>query len=212
MFVTTVALGKQRREVDALEAQWLIGVGEYDRSGDWAIDGFLSAASALASTCRMDAGVARYYVLLARSLARLPVAAEAYAAGDISLRHVQVFADAYTKKRAEALAAAEPILVAEATEQTPKEFAVTVQRLIEAIDGGGGAESDADEFEARQLFLAKTLAGRGDIRGNCDPLSFDIIESAIRAEMDRDFQAGDERTTRARRRWRRITDWAVWKA
>src|SRR4051812_1223876 len=70
MFVSTLALAKQRREVDAIEAQWLANLAEFDRSGDWAIDGFLSAAAALASTCRMDPGVARHYVELARSLAR----------------------------------------------------------------------------------------------------------------------------------------------
>ncbi len=72
MFASTLSLGKQRREVDAAEAQWLVDVGEYDRSGDWAIDGFLSAAAAIAKNCRMDPGVARHYVHLARTLSKLP--------------------------------------------------------------------------------------------------------------------------------------------
>src|SRR5437773_373618 len=103
MFVSTTSLAKHRREVDALEAQWLTDLAAYDQSGDWAIDGFLSAASAISATCRMDHGVARHYVELARTLARLPKVAEAYAAGDVGLRHVKVFADAYSKKRADAL-------------------------------------------------------------------------------------------------------------
>jgi hypothetical protein len=199
MFVSTASLAKRRKEVDALEAQWLADVGEYDRSGDWSIDGFLSAASAIATTCRMDHGVARHYVELARTLSRLQEVAAAYAAGDLSLRHVRVFADAYSKKRAEALAAAEPPLVDAALEQTPKQLAATVRYATDAIDGDGGAESDADEFDDRRLYLSKTFRGRGDMRGNCDPVSFDIIEAALQAEMGRDRQAADERTTRARR-------------
>ncbi len=199
MFVSTASLGKQRKEVDALEAQWLADVAEYDRSGDWAIDGFLSAAAAIAETCHMDTGVARHYVELARTLTRLPHVAEAHAAADIGLRHVKVFAATYSKERAGALTEAEPLLVDAALEQTPKEFAATMQYVTDAIDGDGGAGADADDFDDRQLFLSKTYAGRGDLRGNCDPVSLDIIETALAAEMTRDRQASDERSTRARR-------------
>jgi hypothetical protein len=199
MFASTLLLRKRRREVDAVEADWLTYVGEYDRSGDWAIDGFLSTAAAISELCRMDAGVARHYVKLARCLVRLPKVAEAYTAGDISLRHVTVFADAYTKKRADALGAAEEAMLDAALARTPKEFAAIMQFVCDSIDGDGGASNDDDDHDARELFLAKTLGERGDIRGTCDSVSLDTIESAIRAEMTRDLQAYDPRTTRARR-------------
>ncbi len=112
---------------------------------------------------------------------------------------MKVFADAYTNKRADALAAAEELLLDDALEHTPNEFSATVRYVIDSIDGDGGAKSDEDDFDARALFLSKTLGGRGDLRGNCDPISLDTIEAALDAEMARDHQADDPRTTHARR-------------
>lgn len=199
MFVSTASLGKGRREVDAAEARWLAELGEYDRSGDWAIDGYLNAAAALRDVCRMDAGVAQHYVHLARRLATLPEVAEAYAAGDISLRHAQAIADAYTANRADALAAAQPQLVDFALEHTPKEVAALVRYLTDAIDGDDGSTADEDDYNVRRLYASKTSRGQGDLRGTCDPLSFEIVEQALNAEMERDFQAADPRPKPVRR-------------
>jgi hypothetical protein len=199
MFVSTVSLGKRRREVDAAEAEWLGEIGEYDRSGDWAIDGYLNAAAALRDVCRMDAGVAQHYVHLARRLAALPEVAEAYAAGDISLRHVQAITDAYTARRADALAAAQSALIDFALEHTPKEVAALVRYLTDAIDGDDGSAADEDDYNARTLYASKTSRGQGDLRGTCDPLSFEIVERALNAEMERDFQAADPRPKPVRR-------------
>jgi hypothetical protein len=199
MFVSTVSLGKKRKEVDALEAEWLVEVGEYDRSGDWAIDGYLSAAAALRVVCRMDAGVAQHYVHLARKLAKLPDVAAAYLAGDLSLRHVQAITDAYTSKRADGLAAAASSLVDVAGAHTPKEVGAVVRCLTDAIDGDDGATTDEDEFDARRFYASKTLRGQGDLRGSCDPLSFEIVEQALDAEMARDLQAADRRSKPVRR-------------
>lgn len=181
------------------EAEWLTELADYDRSGDWAIDGYLSAAAALRTLCRMDPGVAQYYVHLARKLAKLPEVAAAYAAGDISRRHVQAVADAHTKERAEAITACESTLVDVAREHTPKELAAVVQHLTDAIDGDDGAASDEDEFRNRSLYASKTLHGRGDLRGSCDPLSFEVVDQALNAEMARDLQANDPRLAPARR-------------
>ena len=199
MFATALSIDKRRRDADIAEAEWLADLADYDSSGDWAVDGYLSAAAALRTICRMDPGVAQYYVHLARSLARLPEVAAAFGAGEISLRHVQAIGDAYTKDRAEAMRAAEPTLVDVARNHTPKALGAVVRRLTDAIDGDDGAGSDEDEFEARRFYASKTLNGHGDLRGGCDPLSFDIVEQALNAEMARDLQAADSRTKAARR-------------
>lgn len=199
MFATAESIGKRRREADIAEAEWLLELSDYDRSGDWAIDGYLNAAAALRTLCRMDPGVAQYYVHLARKLAKLPEVAAAYAAGDISLRHVQVVADAYTNPRAEAIAACESTLVDVAREHTPKALAAVVKHLADAIDGDDGAGNDEDEFRNRSLYASKTLHGRGDLRGSCDPLTFEVIDQALNAEMARDLQANDPRLAPARR-------------
>jgi hypothetical protein len=68
MFVSLEELAAERRALDAQEAAWLKKVAAYDRSGDWSGDGFLNAASALRATCRIDQGIARGHVELARKL------------------------------------------------------------------------------------------------------------------------------------------------
>ena len=100
-----------RRELDAIEAQWLCMVGEYTRSGAWQADGFLSAAAAIQQRCRMDAGAARAAVNLAKALHRLPATEKAFDAGEISRAHAAVIANAYTEERAERLAEIEAGLV-----------------------------------------------------------------------------------------------------
>jgi len=65
-------IARRRRELDAMEAEWLALVDDYDRSGDWWDDGFGSAAAAMRAECRMTPTAARTHVRLARRLAHLP--------------------------------------------------------------------------------------------------------------------------------------------
>src|SRR6185437_10287476 len=100
MYASLTLLAKQRRELDAAEAAWLREVAVFDRSEDWRVDGHWSAASALRHACRMNQGVARGYVELARKLEDLPEVADAFGRGEISMRHAAVVANAYTPERA----------------------------------------------------------------------------------------------------------------
>src|SRR4029077_16670184 len=111
---------KRRRELDAAEAAWLREVAAFDRSGDWKVDNFQSAASAIGRACHMDAGVARRHVDLARKLQQLPVVSEAFERGDISERHAQVVAVACTPARVDAFRDCEAELVDVAREHPPK--------------------------------------------------------------------------------------------
>jgi hypothetical protein len=100
---------RRREELDALEAEWVGLVGEYDRSGEWAADGFLSATAGLRTRCRMTHGIASSAVRLGRRLEQLPATKAAFAAGEISRSHAKVIADAYPPQRAADLADAEQI-------------------------------------------------------------------------------------------------------
>jgi 5-methylcytosine-specific restriction endonuclease McrA len=199
MFVSVALLAKQRREIDAAEAAWLNNVAEYDRSNDWQLDNFFSAASALRHTCNIDEGIARGYVDLARKLEHLPTVATAFEHGQISQRHAQVIANAHTPGRAQHLAHCEDELVAVARDHTPKTLRGIVRHLTDAIDGDGGATSDATAFEQRAAYAAFTLDGRHDLQLTGDRLSGELIETALKAEMARDLQKHDPRTTPQRR-------------
>jgi Domain of unknown function (DUF222) len=147
MFDMLDLLAKERRELDAQEAQWLNNLAAFDRSGDWQVDGFHNAAAAIRSACRMNGGVARGYVQLARKLQDLPEVAAAYEAGDISRGHATVIASVCTPERAEAISNAESQLVEIAREHTPHELSGVVRYLADAIDGDGGATTDEAQYE-----------------------------------------------------------------
>jgi hypothetical protein len=199
MFATLELLAKKRRELDAAEAAWLNEVAEYDRSGEYTVDNFQSAAVALRHACKLDGGVAHRYVSLARKLEKLPVVAAACADGKISQRHAQVVADAYTADRADEIGHLEAELVEQAAQYPPKVLGRIVRRFTDAIDGDGGASEDETEFERRALYAAATFNGAFDIHGNGDRLSGACIDTALRTEMDRDLQDHDPRSTPKRR-------------
>ncbi|MDQ1435119.1 MAG: hypothetical protein QOF59_1935 [Actinomycetota bacterium] len=190
---------RDRRALDAAEAAWLRKVASYDRSGEWRVDGFGSAASALRENCRIDRGVAHGHVALARKLTSLPSVADAFARGDISRQHASLIADAYTPARASELADMETELVDAATKFTPTQLRGFVRHLTDAIDGDGGAGTDQKVYESRECYLSETLNGVRDLRGRLDPLGGKILETALDAEMSRDLQPNDTRTTPQRR-------------
>ena len=60
------------RLAERVEFLRLRAIGEFDRSCDWQADGFVSAAAALRSKCRVSHGKARRSVEVARKLECLP--------------------------------------------------------------------------------------------------------------------------------------------
>jgi 5-methylcytosine-specific restriction endonuclease McrA len=199
MFVSLEELAAERRALDAREAAWLKKVAAYDRSDDWRADGYLNSAAALRNACRMDHGVARGHVDLARKLEALPEVAAAYGRGEISRRHTDVVANAYTPERAEAISEVEAELVDVARQHTPKELGGVVRYLTDAIDGDGGAASDEALYERRRYHLSGTLDGMLATNGLYDPEARAIHLAAINAEMERDRMEHDLRTPAQRR-------------
>ena len=199
MFVSLAEITEEQRDLEARLAAWLKKVAAYDRSGDWAADGFLNAASALRAVCRIDQGVARGHVELARKLEDLPQVAAAFERGEISSRHAAVVANAYTPERAGAIADVETELVDFARQHLPKQLGGVVRYLINAIDGDGGAVSDEALFERRRHHMSTTLDGMVTYDGICDPETGAIHNAAINAEMARDRVERDPRTPAQRR-------------
>jgi 5-methylcytosine-specific restriction endonuclease McrA len=181
-------LARDRRELDRLEAEWLFRVGEYDRSKEWQADGFLSAAAALRSKCRLTHGYAAATVRLARRLEVLPATLAAFEAGKISRQHAQVIADAFTPDRAEALAGLEEIFATAARRLNPKDLAGVVKVAVDAIDGDDGAGDDADQAAKNRLH-ASLVGGRVRLDGTLDKESGELVMAALdamQAKLKRD--------------------------
>ena len=192
-------LARDRRELDQLEAEWVFRTGEYDRSGEWAGHGFASAASAIASRCRMAPAVAGATVRLARRLEHLPETANAFEKGEISRQHVEMIALPCTRERREMLQGLERELVAFARTSNPIELRGVVKRQTDAFDGDGGAGSDGDEYIKNRVNLSPSFGGRGVLNGSLDPESTEIAISALDAMMAALKREGDTREWPERR-------------
>ena len=198
MFVLMEEIESGYRALTAEEAVWLKKVADFDRSDEWRAAGYLSSTAALRSVCRMNPGVARSHVVLARKLAQLPEVADALADGDISRGHATVIATAFTEERAEEMSPVVPLFVGLARECIPRELDVAVRRVTDAIDGDGGAASEEAAYEKQKLHLSETTGGF-DIRGRCDRATGLGLQAALDAEMERDREKRDRRPTPTRR-------------
>jgi hypothetical protein len=197
MFARLTALAQRRSELDALEAEWLEEVADYHRSEEWRAESYGSAAAALGDACRMDAGVAHAHahVNLARKLEKMPDVAAAFGRGEISARHAAVIANGFTPARAAEMSAVEDKLVGVARTQSPKVLSGVVHRLTDAIDGDGdgGAESEEARYARRRYHGSRSIDDMLNVNALLDPESADIHEAAIKAELERDQRANDDR-------------------
>jgi hypothetical protein len=147
----------------------------------------------------MNVGTARGHVELARKLDDLTATAVAFGDGDISAAHARVIGDAYTPERAAELEGVEPAIVDVAKEVTPRELLAVVRRVTDAIDGDGGAATDDALLARRRWHMSRTLDGMLAVDGFVDPEAALIHETAIRAQMERDYHEGDVRSAAQRR-------------
>jgi len=199
MFGSLEQLKEERKALDAREAAWLRQVAEYDRSDDWRAEGYVSAANALRHACRMNPGVARGHVELARKLGELPELAEAFGSGEVSRTHAQIIASAYTPERVAELAELERPLVDAALEATPRELCHIVRYVTDAIDGDDGAANDEAVHARRRWHMSRTIDGMLKIDGLVDPEAAEYWEKAVNAEIDREYFEGDTRLLSQRR-------------
>jgi hypothetical protein len=187
------------RARNRLEYAWLRALGEYDRSGDWAAEGFVNAAAALRARTGIAHGVASASLKLAGKLHELALVSEAFAAGDISRQHAAVIAEAFTPERAAALRGLEQPLVDAAMAATPRQLHQIVERITGALDGDDGAAAAHARYQRRRLHLSRTLDGMvmGDfvLDGEDGELLIDAVQQMAR----RHAAAGDGRTPAQRR-------------
>src|SRR4051812_926618 len=86
--MTVSDLGKSlveaRTQLDMQEAAWFADLAEFDRRGEWAVDGHLSCVSWLVQFCGMARPTAKDKLRVALQLTRRPVLARAHAGGELS--------------------------------------------------------------------------------------------------------------------------------
>jgi hypothetical protein len=186
-----------RRLVDGLEVEWTRRVAHLDQSGRSVLDGHPSMTSFLKDRCHMAGSRAQRAVTLSHRLGGLPFVVKAFEADDLSLDQVQVFGH-IPQHLSEELAAAEVMLVNAATPLTVADTGRLLEYWKTAVDGPG-TETTADELEERRyLFCAKTFEGMVKLDGLLDPVTGDLVLTALGAATPPPCR-GDHRTARQRR-------------
>ena len=193
------AVAQLWRELTRLDAQLARRVGELDRSMEWSVDGSRSAASWLVAHARAATGDAHRRVNVARQTACMPIAAAAWAAGEISSRHVDALTTVRNAASADAeFAVFEPALVDIARTGRPEDVASMGRRWRDALDThrdrDGSQSISGQEHERRGVHFSRSLEGIGVLDGTFDVEGAEIIDAALQHAYDRAHTAGDPRT------------------
>ena len=171
-----VALRRQQARLAAATARL---TASFEARRIYADDGSRSCGAWLAHRCRLPAGQARGEVWLGRRLRGMPATAEAFATGDISMRHASLLAGLNGGRTAEHFAAAEAALVDWARTMAWPEFCQAIEYWRQAADPEG-VERDGEHDEAlRRVHLSPGLQGTGVLDGFLTPVARATVGSAL---------------------------------
>ncbi|HVF19905.1 MAG TPA: DUF222 domain-containing protein [Mycobacteriales bacterium] len=186
----TIELDRQMRRLAAARASW---VREIELRGCHVDEAAGTAASWLQARTNMSKHAAFEVRTLGRSSERLPVIAEALAAGDVSVEHVQILASATKGLDPERVAADEKMLTDLAREFDPRTFRILVTRWV-AVAFPDRHERDTEkQYDSRWLRLAETINGMVSVHGVLDPETARPLLLAVDA-LAKKAGASDERT------------------
>src|SRR5688500_11520509 len=134
-----------------------------------------------------QAGGARLW--LGRHMIDLPVAAEAWLAGEITAAHLRVLADARNPRTADLLARDEAMLVHNARTMSFSGFALTVAYWSALADPDGADDDSMRKQAKRKVSLDETIAGMYSGHLFLDPVSGIIVYDELQRIYDQLFKA-----------------------
>ncbi|MGI9001692.1 MAG: DUF222 domain-containing protein [Pseudonocardia sp.] len=191
-------------------------VATLERRGTFDERGYRSAARALSDLLGWERFEARRRVTVAEQVcprtgldgtalpARLPATAEVFAAGQASLRHVEVIARVLAGPSAarltpETWAGAEAQLAAKTSEYSPSELHTWGTALVELLDQDGAEPDDRPPAQLNELHLTRHPGGAGGrLKGRFDDAAmFDAIAAVVDAHA-KPCTAEDDRPTAQR--------------
>ena len=143
--------------------------------GEWAPEGAKSPTAWLATRCRLPKAQARAQLRRGRALGHLPVAASAWAEGEIGGAHLDALAKVRTEASAEALARDEALLVHHATELRFEPFLGVLAYWGQLADPEGAEEADLARRARRDVYLAVSISGMHLGQMTLDPISGTIV-------------------------------------
>ena len=179
------------RLLDRLTAKVALAAADFDASKRWELDGATSAAAWLQHRAGMTAPAAKWTVRTGNLVKHLPVTSEAWLSGALStdqVRGVEANVDQRTVSLfAEHEAEVVPFLVPLSARQTATAMQHWRHRAEALLD-------DAEpRMPHRSLKLSQTYGGNFFLSGWLDPLSGEVVNTALRLAMTRDAE-GERRS------------------
>lgn len=181
-------LDEIERAVRVLEAERSRRLAEFERRGAHTDDGFLSLSSWLVARHRVAPSTASRRVRVARSLAAMPQAAEAFSGGELSDAAVGLLAAAQ-EAHPEAYERAEEALLQAARTLPVAGLRSVIAYWRQAQDLEQAEIEEDGRFEGRYLHASPTLGGMVRVDGDLDPETGQAVITALRAVMDADVRA-----------------------
>jgi hypothetical protein len=211
-------------QLNRLEAVVTAATAAFDSSAAWAVDGAQNCTQWLATMTHLPKKAARRRLRIGARLRRLPVVQGAWRAGEITEAQVAAITALDTPSMAEALGHDEEDLVDHARRLRFEAFARALAYWRQFVDLDG-AEREAEEKRAsREMHLSQSFDGMWVGKLTLDPISGEIVSSALRRiedelflcdwreareRLDRDPKADDLLRTPGQRRVDALVEMAV---
>ncbi|HEX3506786.1 MAG TPA: DUF222 domain-containing protein [Candidatus Dormibacteraeota bacterium] len=187
-----------RRLINGMEAECSRRLHRFDSGGGYESTQALTTKSWLRWKCNFSPAAASGRVAVARELADLPQAMQAFAEGDISYGHAAMIARTAEKLGDKMESNAETILVTAAKELDLARLRVVALQLQHCIDPDSVRDEANESHELRFLHFSQTLDGVFYMSGRFDSEAGAIIQTALNA-LSGPPTPDDKRTPRQRR-------------
>ena len=174
-------LQELRRHINGCEAEFTRRLHRFDQGGGYASTAAFTAQAWLRWKCNFSPAAAAGRVAVARELADLPQATEAFADGDISYPHAAMIARTAEKLGDKMESNAEKILVDAAKELDLGRLRVVTLKLRHLMDPDSVREEANESHERRFLYLSQTLGGVFYLNGRLDSEGGATLQTALNA-------------------------------
>jgi hypothetical protein len=186
-----------RRQIDRLEAECCRRLRRFDRARGFTATGAASVVAWLRNTCGLSASAAHERAEMARGLAELPEAEQAWRRGEITFHHAAVLARSVREAGGDAVRKVLSDLLEAAHRLDPTRLGYVTRYLRYCVDPDGARASEDDAHERRFLDLSQTLDGIFVLNGQFGAEAGAMLRAAINA-LNQPVP-GDTRTASQRR-------------
>ena len=192
-------LEELRRHINGCEAEFTRRLTRFDKGQGYEASGALTVKAWLRWKCNFSPSAASDRVAVARELACLPQATQAFADGDFSYAHAAMIARTAERLGEKMEANAETILVSAAKELDLARLRFVTLKLRHFMDPDSVLEDANESHELRFLHLSQTLDGVFYINGRFDAEGGAILQTALNALGGPPTSEDNKRTPKQRR-------------